>query len=219
MSERATCWSITINNPTDEDLSPTFPPGWKMEGQIEKGEQTGTPHYQGMLCTPQVRFSAVKKLFPRARIEVARNKKALQQYVHKEDTRVSEVPTIVSNIPTLFDYQHTVARKWDDDEWRGFADRRLEESPKMDLGDIALEYVDSIVALDIQNGVCGVEYIAINPMWRSAWKKFWRSMIIRERNSQPPVEPNGSIPSSSSSSPSQGSHVEAHDDLPPEEDC
>lgn len=168
-------------------MSPSLPAGWKQTGQVEEGKE-GTPHYQGMVTTPQVRFSAVKKVFPRAHIEVARNKKALASYVHKDDTRVMEVADRQSNIPTLFDYQHTVARKWDDDEWRGFADRRLEESPKMDLGDIALEYVDSIVALDIQNGLCGVEYIAINPMWRSAWKKFWRSMIMRERNSMAQVE-------------------------------
>jgi len=149
---------------------------------MEEGKE-GTPHFQGMVTTPQVRFSAVKKVYPRAHIELARNRQALDSYVHKDDTRVADVADRQSNIPTLFDYQHTVARKWDDDEWRGFLDRRLEESPKMSVGDIALDYVDSIVAIDIENGVCGVEYIAINPMWRSAWKKFWRSMVARERMS------------------------------------
>jgi len=182
MTQRGTCWSITINNPTEQDISPTLPPGWKQTGQMEEGKE-GTPHFQGMVTTPQVRFSAVKKVYPRAHIELARNRQALDSYVHKDDTRVADVADRQSNIPTLFDYQHTVARKWDDDEWRGFLDRRLEESPKMSVGDIALDYVDSIVAIDIENGVCGVEYIAINPMWRSAWKKFWRSMVARERMS------------------------------------
>lgn len=180
MSQRATVWSITINNPTEQDMSPTLPAGWAMSGQIEQGEE-GTTHYQGMVTTPQVRFSAVKKIFPRAHIEVARNKQALANYVHKDDTRLQAVADRQSNIPTLFDYQHTVARKWDADEWREYLERRMDEDVKKDIGDIALEFVDNIVSIDIENGICGVEYIAINPMWRSAWKKFWRSMIARER--------------------------------------
>lgn len=179
-TERATAWSITINNPTGEDLNPTLPAGWKMTGQMERGEE-GTEHYQGLLTTPQTRFSAVKKVFPRAHIEVARNKVALAKYVHKDDTRLAEVPDMKSNIPTLFDYQHKVAERWNDDEWREFLERRLLESPKTPVGELALEFVDNIVALDIENGMVGVEYIAINPMWRSAWKKFWRQMVKRDK--------------------------------------
>lgn len=100
---RGTCWSITINNPTADDMSPTLPAGWKLVGQMEKGEE-GTLHYQGMLTTNQVRFSAVKKVFSRAHIELAKNRKGLEKYVHKPETRVSEVSDIVSNIPTLFEY-------------------------------------------------------------------------------------------------------------------
>lgn len=179
MSERATCWSITINNPTEQDMSPTLPAGWKQTGQVEQGEE-GTTHYQGMVTTPQVRFSALKKVYPRAHIEIARNRAALAAYVHKDETRVQAVADRQSNIPTLFDYQHTIAKKWNDDEWNEFQ----EQDAKRDLGDLALDYVDMLVARDIREGICGVEYIAINPMWRSAWKKFWRSMIARERISQ-----------------------------------
>lgn len=153
-----------------------------MTGQIEKGDEMGTEHYQGMVTTPQVRFSAVKKVFPRAHIEVARNKSALQNYVHKDDTRLEQVADRQSKIPTLFDYQHTIAGRWDQAEWLEFADRRMNDDAKLSVDDVALEYVDRMVALDIEAGVCGVEYIAINPMWRSAWKKFWRSMVARERN-------------------------------------
>jgi len=45
-----------------------------------------------MVKTPQVRFSAVKKAFPRAHIEVARNPAALATYVSKEETRVGQLP-------------------------------------------------------------------------------------------------------------------------------
>jgi len=177
MSERGTCWSITINNPSDEELCPTFPGGWVLTGQIEVGEQ-GTRHYQGALTTPQVRVSAVKKLFRRAHIELARNKQALLQYVHKDESRVELVPDHVSNIPTLFDYQHTVANAFNQDEYLLFV-QQFKTPEKED--DLFMGYIDDLVRRDIENGLCGVEFIAINPMWRSAWKKFGRSMIKREQ--------------------------------------
>lgn len=91
MTDRATTWSITINNPItadEENIHTARQKGWKVEGQKEMGAE-GTPHYQLMVRTPQVRFSAVKKQFPRAHIEVARNSAALALYVHKDDTRVA----------------------------------------------------------------------------------------------------------------------------------
>jgi len=178
---RATCWSITINNPTDADLRPTLPAKWVLTGQIEQGKE-GTVHYQGMLTTTQVWRSAVKKILPRAHIEPAKNKAALQKYVSKEDTRLSKVDDIVSDIPTLFDYQHTIAQQWDDDEFKDFQSNFPDDQlAKLGMGEIALQYVDKLVALDIERGLIGIEYIAINPMWRSAWKKFWKAMILRER--------------------------------------
>ena len=93
------------------------------------------------------------------------------------------VQNIHNNIPTLFDYQHTVASKWDDEEFRTFCDQFDDDFiGKNGMGELALLYVDTIVAKDIEDGVNGVEYIAINPMWRSAWKKFWKQMVRRERN-------------------------------------
>lgn len=177
--DRATCWSITINNPTDSDMKCVLPAGWKISGQIEKGEE-GTEHYQAMLQTPQIRFSAVKKVFPRAHIEIARSKVALQQYVSKEDTRIATVPPRESNIPTLWDYQHTIAKRWDWDEYECFKEQDENKLAKEQDGEQALRYVDDLVARDIRKGVCGVEFIAINPMWRSAWKKFYASMVARE---------------------------------------
>ena len=44
-----------------------------------------------------------------------------------------------------------------------------------------LDYIDQLVAIDIEDGLNGVEYIGINPMWRSAWKKYWRSIVRREQ--------------------------------------
>lgn len=183
--DRGTCWSITINNPKDEDIKVDLPAAWKLQGQMERGEE-GTEHYQGMLSTPQVRFSAVKKIFPRAHIELAKNRKALEKYVHKPETRIAEVNDVVSNIPTLFAYQHTIASRWNDDEFDAFVRLKREsmgedEYAKYKESDLALDYVDYLVGQDIIAGVCGIEYIAINPMWRSAWKKFYRQLVTRER--------------------------------------
>jgi len=181
MTDRATCWSITINNPTQEEYQIVLPAKWKLEGQIERGSE-GTEHYQGMLLTPQVRFSAVKKVFPRAHIEVARSKQALQKYVHKEETRVSEVV----HIPTLFEYQTIIANEWVEEEYDEFWEQAVKLTSATNIpcpDETAMRYLDSLVAKDIESGRCGAEYIAINPMWRSSWKKFWRS-IIRRRNAR-----------------------------------
>lgn len=172
--ERATCWSITINNPKVEEYSIPLPPSWSLDGQLERGSE-GTEHYQGMLKTPQVRFSAVKKLFPRAHIEVARNPNALKKYVHKEETRVAEV----DRIPTLFEYQTIIASKWVENEFQERLKRAIQANQVPDFDEIAMRYIDSLVAADIESGRCGAEFIAINPMWRCSWKKFWRSIIKR----------------------------------------
>lgn len=195
---RSTCWSITINNPTETDLNPTLMGGWKLTGQIEEGEE-GTRHYQGMLTTPQVRFSAVKKVFPRAHIEVAKNRRALEKYVHKTDTRVEVLPDRVSDIPTLFDYQQKVALRWDMIEFAQFCDKYTDEQfTKLGGRDgLAMEYLDTLVEEDIRKGVKGVEFIAINPMWRSSWKRFWEAIIFRALN----IEANAAQEDHSSLSP------------------
>lgn len=198
--QRATCWSITINNPSQSDLEPTLPAKWAMSGQIEVGAE-GTEHYQGMLTTPQVRFSAIKKVFPRAHIEVARNKQALSAYVQKEETRLQSVPSRSSNIPTLFDYQHTIARRFDMQVFM----EQCETQDKVPSEHV-LDYVDELVAEDICKGVCGIEYIAINPMWRSAWKKFWRAMIQREKISTVDLE-HAQISQLSQEGQGQGSSI------------
>ena len=179
MTERSSNWSITINNPTEEETGVQMPTGWKLSGQYEQGEN-GTTHFQGMLKTPQVRFSAVKSIFPRAHIEVARNVKALEKYVHKEETRVGEFAG--RSVPTIFEYQAQIASKWDDKQFSILTDDfyRDNRDPKRDLGDVALSYVDSICAKLIEEGARGLEFISVNPMWRSSWKKFYSSIIKRQ---------------------------------------
>lgn len=190
MTERATCWSITINNPTEAEVVCEVP-GWKLSGQYEVGEE-GTRHFQGMLNTPQVRFSAVKKAFPRAHIEKARNAKALATYVSKEDTRVATYQA--QGVPTIFEYQRIVANEWDSDEFtrRRCSDEYLKRVD-YDIGNLALQYVDEICSQKIEDGAPGLEFIAINPMWRSSWKKFYSSIITRNARRPPPTQPQAPL--------------------------
>lgn len=184
--DRASCWSITINNPREDEIK-CHNPGWKLEGQFEEGAE-GTRHFQGMLKTPQVRFAAVKRVFPRAHIEIAKNPKALEAYVHKSETRIAEYAG--SSVPNMFQFQDTIAGDWDPEE---FSRRLLNEEYtriyKHDINEMALVYVDELVASRIEQGGRGLEFIAINPMWRSSWKKFWRNIIKRNASLPPSDSP------------------------------
>lgn len=106
MKGKARNWSITINNPTEEELAvwktATVDHHWvkATSGQLEKGD-SGTIHLQGLLKTVPVPFSRVKKLLPRAHIEAARNVAALEKYVVKPESRVASLAASSSSIRTL----------------------------------------------------------------------------------------------------------------------
>jgi len=190
--ERATAWSITINNPEDGETT-CRRPGWTLEGQFEQGEN-GTRHFQGLLKTDQQRFSAIKKVFPRAHIEIARNVAALQQYVHKDETRIETFHT--QTTPNIFQFQKIIADKWDANEWHNrLTDPGNSGINARDPNDLALTYVDLLCSREIASGTPGLEFVAVNPMWRSSWKRFWSSIITR--NARPP-------PLSSTPSPPEG---------------
>lgn len=179
-TDRASSWSITINNPKEEEYKVPLPAGWVLEGQIERGEE-GTEHFQGYLKTNQVRFSAVKKVFPRAHIEVARNVKALQNYVHKESTRVAAVPTQTSSQVSMFNYMHVLAAAWDTQEFDDYCQTSLETTHKGDMGEARLGYMDMLIARHISDALYdGIEYIGVNPMFRNAWKRYGHAIVQRE---------------------------------------
>jgi Putative viral replication protein. len=173
MSERATCWSVTINNPTksdDQNLGEVkSKSGWAVYGQKEVGEN-GTEHYQLMVTTPQVRFSAVKKAFPRAHIEIARDRKALTKYVNKEETRTGSLPKD-DNYPSM-------TRLWD------LFEEYYEENFKNHgchyefTQDKRLQVFDDFIRYEIQNGKF-VETMAVNPQIRSIAKNFLSEIIVR----------------------------------------
>lgn len=83
---------LTINNYTDSDveiLESLKPMMTKWAWQSEVGETgtNGTPHLQIALCFKNARsFAGMKKLFPRAHIEAARNQFACLNYCTKSKT-------------------------------------------------------------------------------------------------------------------------------------
>jgi len=174
-TERATLWSVTINNPTavdEEHIALARQKGWRVEGQLERGKE-GTPHYQLMLKTPQVRFSAVKKQFPRAHIEVARNAAALEQYVAKEETREGSLPVENDRYPSL-------AKLWAlFSDWIIMRDENtLKETWKPNMW---LQRFDQFAEDAILEGYV-VETMAVNPQIRAIVKQFGRAVVIRAQN-------------------------------------
>ena len=169
MSDRATCWSVTINNPRsadDENISlAKQKSGWAVYGQKEVGEN-GTEHYQLMVTTPQVRFAAVKKAFPRAHIQIARDRKALTKYVNKEDTRIGTLPT-----DTKYPSLQTL--------WDMFADWLTDKGNWWDwTQDKALQQFDLFIGDKIEEGYI-VETLAVNPQIRSSVKNYFARIIYR----------------------------------------
>ena len=181
MTDRSTFWSVTINNPTPDDeecISVARSKGWTVTGQKETGSE-GTPHYQLAVKTPQVRFTAVKKVFPRANIQIARNVPALLNYVHKEDTRTGELPSTSSQYPTI-------SRMWElmfdvtwKESWYGLdsMNEYLEEYLKMS-DKARLLWLDEAAAHLIKKGYY-LEHHVVNPQVRSSFGKFMPQLFER----------------------------------------
>lgn len=174
-NERATAWSVTINNPTAEDeeeiATAKQKSGWTVSGQLEECPTTGTPHYQLMLKTPQIRGAAIKKHFKRAHIEIARNVKALEQYVVKEESRIGALPT-TDKYPTLNQFWDLV-----------FEFHQSHLVKQMEYQGLETDE-DRLVILDqsVNHLICQgyfVESIGVNPQTRSSAKKYLKAIFIR----------------------------------------
>jgi len=191
-TERSTNWSVTINmkNVTkeraDEYIQLARQKGWIVNGQLEEGEQ-GTQHYQLHVKTPQVRFSAVKRMFPTAHIEVARNVAALATYVKKDETRVG-------NLPETDDKYMTPSKLWDmifdrynlpddKDGWNCYDEEEVRfyhDADQSQLRRDPLAWFDTQIAFLIRKGYY-VDALATNPAIRSFWKKFYPDILFRSR--------------------------------------
>lgn len=178
MDKRHTCWSVTINNPTeadDEALRLARQKGWRVDGQPERG-QSGTLHYQLIVHTGQQRFAALKKAFPRAHIEPARNPAALANYVAKEETRAGELPEGQDKYPSQATYFELlwdiILARPDEPEFRRLPSGRF----------AAPQLRSSLVVATrelIRRGY-HVETLACNPMTIQAWNLFHLEFLHRK---------------------------------------
>jgi len=181
MSQRASCWSVTINmknvakTTADECIQQARAAGWQVEGQLEKGEE-GTEHYQLMVSTPQVRFSAIKKVFPTAHIEVARKPQALKAYVHKEDTREGMLPEQTKFYPSV-NKMWELMFDWTTKEYPDYFADMIKEFQRMNA-EKRLRYLDERAAGLIECGYF-VEHHVVNPQVRSGFAKFAPEIIRR----------------------------------------
>lgn len=176
-TERRTHWSLTINNPTsadDENINQARQKGWKVDGQLEKGKN-GTPHYQLVVKTPQVRFSAVKKQFPRAHLTATRNIAAAEQYVHKEETRLAELPTQDSMYPSLQKLWDLMAEY--------INSNRLTIAWTEAPPDGKLVIFDKFINYIILEGFV-VESMAVNPQIRACVKHYGENILFRSLRRQ-----------------------------------
>lgn len=180
MDNRASVWSVTINNPTDTDeehIAIARQKGWKVEGQLERAE-SGTPHYQLMVKTPQVRLSAVRKAFPRGHVEQARNRVALEQYVTKQLTRIGQLPTTQEAYPSLSKFWDLILNQFNALNYLDCEDYPKTLWTKETSGRPILALFDDAVGNLIDEGY-HVESIAVNPATRSMFKSFWRNILYR----------------------------------------
>lgn len=183
-------WSITINNPTDDDFirwEGLKGEKWvkKVMGQLEKGEN-GTPHIQGMLNTDSVRFSQIKRALPRAHIEIARKPAALAHYVQKEDTRLAPLQT--TRVATQSDIQKECLAMALDDYRRHNLNSNFTKEEFYDwmvLHNVKYKnwgetLLDASVKKLVRAGYYGIEFVMCNPQVRSAFKKYFCEIVIRE---------------------------------------
>lgn len=190
MTDKACCWSVTINNPTDDDhkqwASLTSLP-WvrEVKGQLEKGEE-GTVHLQGMVKTQSVRFAQMKKALPRAHIEKAKNEVALAKYVSKEETRIG--PTVQVKTATQADLQNEILKVLLEDlSCSPETSEQMLEIVTTNTTKIKKNwelYLDIAVNRLIFHGYYGVEFVVSNPQIRMAFKKYLPAILYRTYNAR-----------------------------------
>lgn len=185
MTDRSSHWILTINNPTPDDeeaMNLARQRGWKIDGQLEKGEN-GTEHYQLHLATPQVRFSAVKKQFPRAHIEPARNAAAVAAYCKKEDTRVGSLPSTQEMYPSqkrFFELIWEVILATPEDYNFRFGSKRFVHNGELDNKSQPHRLAYWKAAKELVRRGYVVESMAVNPMTLASWDAFHLAILDRK---------------------------------------
>ena len=191
-------WMMTINNPTPDEIvlsNKPSDPRWNTDGQMERGEN-GTVHLQFRLHTHQCRGTEVKRMYPRAHIELCRNEYASKRYCEKEETRLSPLATsqvTQHSALNIFTAQASICKALSKRDMEAEYDAELIKISNMaltidkaervkKLGDLN-RYVSDQVKIEvkkkIEDGENLWEIIASNPMWHNSWLAFGPSILKR----------------------------------------
>lgn len=196
---RASYWSITINNPTDDDKAQWSALGQQpwvktVEGQLERGTEQGTLHIQGYVKTQHGRFlQKLRAALPRAHVEIAKNPTALVKYCKKEETRVGKIESVRTAGPG--DVQNAVyqdllynGRNYYNN-WNLDQDAFQENIQRYsyDIRQNWESHLDDAVKYLIKAGFYGVEFAAANQQIRFAFKKYLPEILYRCHAQATPV--------------------------------
>lgn len=197
-------WMMTINNPTPDEIALSNKPSdprWNTDGQMERGE-SGTVHLQFRLHTHQCRGTEVKRMYPRAHIELCRNEHASKRYCEKEETRVSPLATsqvTPHSALNIFTAQSAICKALISRDLEAEYDAELVKISNLNLtvdkaeqvkklGDVN-RYVSDQVKIEvkkkIEEGENLWEIIASNPMWHNSWLAFGPSILKRSKKYNP----------------------------------
>lgn len=181
-TKRATCWSGTQFNlkAFEVQQNEATQLGWTVKGQLEECPETKRQHYQFAVKTPQVRMSQVRKVFPGAHIEEARNPKALMQYVNKEETRIGDLPAVSEMYPSLAKLWEIMFNYMIKEKYFIVEDGKISANFRRPWNKcVSLEWFDEFISLSIQDGY-HIETMAVNPQTRSCWKLYAYSIVVRQ---------------------------------------
>lgn len=195
---RSSWWSITLNNPTEEDRQTVKgpPPRWlkMIKGQEEVGEN-GTHHLQMVANTEQIRASQLKAWLPRSHIEAPKSQKHkenLINYVHKDETAVANSRFEIRHR----EEQHNLTMAsvmtllgelaWTQERMKEEIDKRAADGKKFKLEDLYKdefwEAVNIIVA-DQENLIS----VFTQTQYLTAWirtRKVWIAKVEVDRQTQ-----------------------------------
>lgn len=108
-SQRGRNWCFTQNNFTKSDIEICRTIKGEYIFQEETGKE-GTPHLQGVLMFDSAKtFEAVKKLLPKAHLELCKDKSASMAYCQKEETRTGQVYLSKKYLPKM-DLQDSIEK-------------------------------------------------------------------------------------------------------------
>lgn len=118
MTTLATCWSMTLNNPDENEMVLIRNPNPEYIRQLiwtpEEGDEEGTPHIQAYIkLMKQQRMSFIKKLYPRGHFKSITSdeyKKNCSDYAQKDDhtTVGAHVITYNEQIPDNVQFLRTM---------------------------------------------------------------------------------------------------------------